>query len=99
MNDVTKFIYRARAKFTWLKGYPRTIICWFLGNSAICYMGIGIALLDWDTAMGFYKSMYFIPTIIQAVLYIFFLTTSWGIPKAPSKSAAPALPKDTKKTD
>lgn len=46
-NDVTKFVYRARGKFNWLQGWPRAIVIWFLGNTSINYMGIGIAILDW----------------------------------------------------
>ncbi|KAL4465514.1 hypothetical protein ABPG72_001617 [Tetrahymena utriculariae] len=78
MNDVSKFFYRARSKFSWLKGPLRYIVFWFLGNTAVCYMGIGVVILDWTDALNFYKSMYFIPTFIQVFLYVFFMITQWG---------------------
>lgn len=91
--ECTRFIYKAREKFSWIPKHIRTVLVVFLGESSIEYMAMGIVLLDWNIAMEYYRNQYFFGTIGPILVYAFFKLTNFG---QGSSSSAKGKKPDTK---
>lgn len=76
--ECTRFLYKAKDKFKWIPKPVGIVIYHFLGESTMEYMAMGIVLLDWKTAMDYYRNQYFFGSIVIVATYIFFRLTKFG---------------------
>jgi lysophospholipid acyltransferase len=77
-QQVNRFIFRARDKFSFIPSPVRTFLGALICTCGLNYSCVMFQMLDFGKAVTFGHNMYHCGTIILLVLFIFFTVTGWG---------------------
>lgn len=77
-QQVNKYLFKAKSKFSWIPSIGRTALGWIGATLGINYAATHFALLDFYDGIEFSKQLNYIPSIVLVVLFVFFNLTGWG---------------------